>query len=75
MVRAGVPLFLQHVGRLAGEGGGDDAGHAAAVALALVRREAELVEGEAQHRALSGTGIAEHPEHLLLGGRGSRTSP
>ena len=61
-------LVLEHVGRLAGEGRGDHAGHAAAVALALVRRQAELVEGEAQHGALAGAGIAEHPEDLLLGG-------
>jgi hypothetical protein len=64
----GRTLLLQHVRRLAGEGGGDDPGHAAAVTLALVRREAELFEGEAQHGTFPGTRIAEHPAYLLLGG-------
>lgn len=62
----GRALAGQHQRGLAGEGGGDNAGHAAAVLRAAVGREPEFVERELQHGGLAGPGIAEEAEHLLL---------
>ena len=63
-------LACQHQRGFAGEGGGHDAGHAAAVFRAAVGREAEFFERELQDGALAGPGIAEQAEHLLLFGPG-----
>jgi hypothetical protein len=61
-------LAAEHQRGLAGEGGGDHAGHAVAVALAAMRLQAEFLQDEAQDRALAAAGVAEDPgDQLLLG--------